>query len=94
MKRKHTQGSSDLERKRKEIDQIDRRLLDLINKRIRLVSDAIIIKKEMGKKLRDLKREREIIERLKSINRGPLKEENLREVFRLILKVGRRHSIP
>lgn len=83
-----------MERKRKEIDQIDRRLLDLINKRIRLVSDAIAIKKEMGKKLRDLKREQEIIERLKSINRGPLKEENLREVFRLILKVGRRHSIP
>jgi chorismate mutase len=94
MKKKIAQGSPKLERKRKEIDQIDQRLLNLLNERIRLVSEAIAIKKETGEKLRDLKREWEIIERLKSRNKGPLRGEDLREVFRMILKVGRRHSIP
>jgi chorismate mutase / prephenate dehydratase len=94
MKKKIAQGSPKLERKRKEIDQIDQRLLNLLNERIRLVSEAIAIKKETGEKLRDLKREWEIIERLKSRNKGPLREAALREVFRMILKVGRRHSIP
>jgi chorismate mutase len=93
MKKKIAQGSLDLERKRKEIDQIDQRLLSLLNERIRLVSEAVAIKKKTGEKLRDLKREWEIIERLKSRNNGPLGNEELREVFRMILKVGRRHLI-
>jgi chorismate mutase/prephenate dehydratase len=94
MKKKTAQGSPKLEGKRKEIDQIDQRLLNLLNERIRLVSEAIAIKKETGEKLRNLKREWEIIEGLKSRNKGPLGEKDLRDVFRMILKVGRRHSIP
>ena len=94
MKKKIVQESLDLEIKRREIDQIDQKLLNLLNERIRLVSGAIAIKKKTGAKLRDLKREWEIIERLKSRNKGPLREADLTEVFRTIMKMGRRHSIP
>jgi chorismate mutase len=80
----------DLRKKRKEIDQVDQKLLTLLNQRIRLVSEAIAVKREMGQKIRNLKREREMLEVLKAKNKGPLKEVELKKVFRAILGMCRR----
>jgi len=85
----HARLESDLTSKRKEIDRVDRKLLDLFNRRIRLVSQAIAIKKEMGKKMRDLKREWEILDRLTSINPGPLETRELKTIFRAVMKMSR-----
>ena len=71
MKTKITQVTMDLRKKRKEIDQVDQKLLTLLNQRIRLVSEAMAVKREMGEKIRNLKREKEILEELKSKNKGP-----------------------
>ena len=90
MKKGIVRPGLDLEKKRKEIDQTDRRLLNLLNQRIRLVSEAFAIKKGMGQNLRNLKREREILERLKIENKGPLKEGDLIKIFRAIMKMCRR----
>ena len=79
----------DLEKKRKEIDQTDQRLLNLLNQRIRLVSEAIAIKKEMGEKIRNTRREKEILEKLKLKNKGPLKEEELEKIFHAIMRMCR-----
>ncbi len=80
--------------KRKEIDLIDRKLLSLLNQRLRLAQEIGRFKKEMGEKIYDPKREREILERLKmrlrSGNKGPLKGRDLEKVFRTIMKVCRR----
>jgi chorismate mutase len=48
------------------------------------------MKKEMGKKIYDPKREKEVLERLNQKNRGPLKEEDLEKIFRTIMKACRR----
>jgi chorismate mutase len=90
MKKGIARPGSDLEKKRREIDQTDRRLLNLLNQRVRLVSEAFAIKKRTGQKLRNLKREREILERLKLENKGPLKEGGLIKIFRAIMGMCRR----
>ena len=55
-----------LKKKRKEIDLIDQKLLTLLNQRLRIALEIGKIKKEMGKKIYDPEREKEVLERLKS----------------------------
>ena len=82
--------SQRLKRNRKKIDLIDRKLLGLLNQRLRIALEIGKIKKEMGEKVYDPKREKEVLRRLKIKNRGPLKEKDLEKVFRTIMKVCRR----
>ena len=82
--------SQRLKRNRKKIDLIDRKLLKLLNQRLHVALEIGIIKKEMGEKVYDPKREKEVLRRLKIKNRGPLKEKDLEKVFRTIMKVCRR----
>lgn len=76
--------------KRKQIDLIDQKLLALLNQRLRMAQEVGHIKKAMRKKIRDPKREKEVIERLKIRNRGPLREKDLEKIFRTIMGVCRR----
>jgi chorismate mutase/prephenate dehydratase len=93
MKKKTPGLSPELKKKRREIDRVDQSLLNFLNQRIRLVSEAITIKKTTGEKIRIPKREQQILERLKLKNEGPLKEEELKKIFRAILGMCRRHLI-
>jgi chorismate mutase len=51
------------------------------------------IKKRMGKKLYDLKREKEVLESLRSRNKGPLKDEDLKKIFETIIRICRRSQV-
>ena len=82
--------SEKLKDRRKKIDLIDRKLLKLLNQRLHVALEIGKIKKEMGEKVYDPKREKEVLRRLKIKNRGPLKEKDLETVFRTIMKVCRR----
>ena len=82
--------SKTLKEKRKKIDLIDRKLLKLLNHRLHVALEIGKIKKEMGEKVYDPKREKEVLRRLKIKNRGPLKEKDLEKVFRTMMKVCRR----
>jgi len=88
---------SDLFRKlikrRKELDLINRKLLTLLNQRLRISLEIGKVKKEMGKKIYDAEREKEILDRLKRKNRGPLEERDLRKIFMTIMKVCRRSQV-
>jgi chorismate mutase len=90
-------GQSDLlqelKKKRKEIDLIDQKLLILLNQRLCIAREIGKIKKEMGKKIYDPEREKEILEKLKIKNKGPMKEEDLKKVFNIIIKVCRKFQI-
>jgi chorismate mutase/prephenate dehydratase len=79
-----------LKKKRKKIDLIDRKLLNLLNQRLRLAIEVGNIKKKMGEKIRDPRREEEVLERLKKIDRGPLREEDLEKIFKTIMRVCRK----
>jgi chorismate mutase/prephenate dehydratase len=82
-----------LKEKRKTIDLIDQKLLTLLNQRLRIALEIGKIKKEMGEKIYDPKREKEVLKKLKSKNKGPLKEEDLKKVFTTIMKVCRKSQI-
>jgi chorismate mutase len=81
--------SNKLKEKRKKIDLIDRKLLTLLNQRLRIALGGGKIKKEMGKKIYDPRREKEILRTLHLRNRGPLTEEGLKKIFATIIKVCR-----
>jgi chorismate mutase len=81
--------SQKLEQKRKKINLHDQKLLSLLNHRLGIALEIGKIKKEMGEKSYDPKRENEVLEKLKRRNKGPLKEEDLKKIFRTIMKVCR-----
>jgi chorismate mutase len=76
-------------KRRKELDLINQQLLTLLNQRLRISLEVGKVKREMGKKIYDTEREKEILDRLKRKNRGPLKEKDLKEIFATIMKVCR-----
>jgi chorismate mutase/prephenate dehydratase len=93
-KKRHQVVSNKLKGKRKKIDLIDRKLLSLLNQRLRIALEIGKIKKQMGTKIYDPKREKEVLERLRlrlrSRNKGSLKEKDLEKIFRTIISVCRR----
>jgi chorismate mutase/prephenate dehydratase len=94
MKKKvQTHLSEKLIKRRKELDLINQKLLTLLNQRLRTALEIGKVKKEMGKKIHDAERERELLDGLKRKNRGPLKEEDLRKIFTTIMKVCRQSQI-
>ena len=54
-----------LKENRMKIDLIDQKLLGLLNQRLRIVLEIGKIKKQMGVKIYDRKREKEVLERLR-----------------------------
>jgi chorismate mutase len=79
--------------RRKKIDRIDRKLLSLLNQRFRTALEIGKIKKQMRIKIYDSQREKEVLERLRmrvrSGNKGLLKEKDLEKIFATIMKVCR-----
>jgi chorismate mutase len=82
-----------LKEKREKIDLIDQKLLTLLNQRLRISLEIGKLKKEMGKKIYDTKREKEVLKKLKRKNKDPLKEVDLRKIFTTIVKVCRKSQI-
>lgn len=82
--------SKKLGKKRKEIDLIDQKLSNLLNQRLRIALEIGKMKKERREKVYDSRREKEILERLERKNKGPMKKEDLKKIFRMIMKVCRK----
>ena len=83
----------ELKKKREKINLLDQKLLSLLNQRLHIALKIGKIKKKIGKKIYDFKREREVLKRLKRKNKGPLKEEDLKKIFTTIMKVCRKSQI-
>jgi chorismate mutase/prephenate dehydratase len=78
-----------LNQRRKKINSVDQKLLGLLNRRLRHVQAIGKIKKEMGKKIYDPEREKEVLEKLKTKNKGPWPEGDLKKIFKTIIRVCR-----
>ncbi len=76
-----------IEKHRNQIDELDKQIVDLLNKRAghSLVIRGLKPEAKMG--LFDAKREEQIFEKIDACNDGPLFNENLREIYTTILKV-------
>jgi len=82
-----------LKAKRRSLDLLDQKLIMLLNQRLRVALEIGKIKQRIGKKIYDSGREREVLERLKLKNKGPVKEQDLIKIFRTIMKVCRQFQI-
>lgn len=74
-----------LQKLRKEIDEIDRGILRLLNERARIALEIAEIKKNKGLVFYDPTREKNIIENLLKTNTGPFTDEVIKTLFKEIL---------
>ena len=77
-----------LEEHRKKIDKIDDEILKLINSRVRIAVEIGKIKDRESKEYHAPDRERGILERLESQNKGPLPSESVRAIYREIMSAS------
>jgi len=74
-----------LQQYRKEIDSLDRKLLALLNQRIRVSINIGAVKLASGRKVFAPDREEEVLRRLEDMNDGPLDGDTLRSIYREII---------
>ena len=78
-------STPDLQELRKKIDEIDNKLVDLLNERAKIVIEVGNIKKNENLEFHSPAREQEIIERLNARNTGPFPQDTLKKIYREIL---------
>ena len=72
---------------RTRIDEVDCKVVDLLNDRAKLALESRALKPQAKMALYDPKREEQIFARLAACNKGPLYGDNLREIYEAILHV-------
>ena len=85
--------SQKLRKHRRNLDLLDQKLLTLFNRRLRISLEIGKIKKKMARRVYDAEREKEILNRLKRKNKGPLKESDLKRIFLTIMRVSRKLQV-
>ena len=79
---------------RTQIDDVDRALLDLLNRRATLARTAGEVKKQEGSVVFRPEREAHVIDGLKAINSGPLRAESVAPIWREIMSACRALETP
>lgn len=74
-----------LEDLRKRIDEIDRKLVELLNERANVVIDIGGIKSKAGKPVYAPDREKEVLEKVTGANKGPLPNKCLQAIWRELM---------
>ncbi|HEY4621682.1 MAG TPA: chorismate mutase [Gaiellaceae bacterium] len=77
-------------RLREEISDLDRAIVDAVNARLELVAQLKRYKATKGIPFVDPDRERQLLDELASVNRGPLSTEGLHELFCELLDLTKR----
>lgn len=75
-----------LEKLRSEIDELDRQLVGLLNRRTTIVREIGLIKLKLGLPVCEPQREMAVFENIARHNGGPLSSRALQRVFEVILE--------
>ena len=78
-----------LEKQRAEIDEIDRDIVALFERRMQVVVEVAQIKKENGIAILDANREKEVIAKVQSYLKDDHLKEELAEVYETLMKVSK-----
>jgi chorismate mutase len=81
---------ADIDHWRKKIDEINLKLLELLNERSRCAIEIGKIKQRQNLEVYDPKREQQIVEQVQALTRGPLTKEAIRRLFERIIDESRR----
>jgi chorismate mutase len=79
----------DLDELRRQIDQVDSSLLELIHERVRLVLQVGAYKARHGLAVYDPERERRLLERLTALAQPPLEPDTVRRIFERLIDESR-----
>lgn len=71
------------------IDDVDRRIVDLLNERTRVVEDIGQVKKHSALPVYEPKREEQVFANITAHNHGPLSPEAVRRIFERIIDEAR-----
>jgi chorismate mutase len=74
---------------RKQIDELDCRLVELLNQRARAAQEIGKLKRHTSMPIYEPDREKIIFENVRRVNRGPLPDHELRHVYERIIDVMR-----
>lgn len=74
---------------RKQIDELDRRLVELLNQRARAAKEIGKLKRNTSLPIYEPQREKIIFENVRQANQGPLPDSELRHVYERIIDVMR-----
>jgi chorismate mutase-like protein len=74
---------------RKQIDELDRRLVALLNERARAAQEIGKLKRNTNMPIYEPQREKTIFENVRQANQGPLPDSELRHVYERIIDVMR-----
>lgn len=77
-------------RVRREISDLDRSLVELVNRRLALVAQLKRYKDDHGIGFVDLAREEWMLQYLQRVNRGPLSRDGLTELYHELLDLMKR----
>lgn len=72
------------------IDDVDRKLVDLLNERARYADEIGKIKEQLGLDAYSPRREQEVLENVLGSNKGPLSDAALRRLFERIIDESRK----
>ncbi len=75
----------DLKNLRKTVDNIDKKIIQLLNIRAKTTLDIAKLKRKSGKSVYSPDREREVLKKLAIINKGPLSHQALDAIYREIM---------
>lgn len=76
----------DLGECRKEIDAVDRQIVDLLNQRARIVLGLAPLKRAQGVPVYEPNRERLVIDNVDGSNHGPLPDDALKRIYRAVMQ--------
>ncbi len=74
---------------RKKIDQVDEKIVEILNQRASLAQKIGHTKNEGKKEIYVPSREKQIFQRISTLNRGPLSEQAIRSIYREVLSASR-----
>ena len=73
---------------RRKIDNLDQEIIELLNKRANITLNIARLKRETGKSFYSPDREREVLNKIASINKGPLRYSALEAIYREIMSAS------
>lgn len=79
----------DLSGLRARIDTVDKKIVDLLNKRLGYVVEIGKIKRGHGQKILDSEREKAVLDAIAGYNKGPLSTQTLVSIFKSIMREAR-----
>jgi chorismate mutase len=72
---------------RRRIDEVDQRMVNLLNERARIVDEISRIKKERHLAVNDPRRFQEVVEKAAAFGKGPLPADSVRRIYERIVEV-------